>query len=103
MGHWLISRGVEVIYEQFMEFQSIQNLVNRRMQVYDNNSLKESQNLLGNLLADYLSLRINLPLFSTVVPAVIFVLLSCRPFVAITTLSTGFVGVEITCNNLCNN
>ena len=38
--------------------------------------------------------RINLPLFSTVVPAVIFVVLSCRPFVAITTLSTGFVGVE---------
>ena len=42
------------------------------------------------------SLRINLPLFSTVVPAIIFVLLSCRPFVAITTLSTGLVGVEVT-------
>ena len=42
------------------------------------------------------NLRINLPLFSTVVPAVIFVALSCRPFVAITTLSTGFVGVEVT-------
>ena len=41
-------------------------------------------------------LVINLPLFSTVVPAVIFVFLSCRPFVAITTLSTGFVGVEVT-------
>ena len=40
--------------------------------------------------------RINLPLFSTVVPAVIFVFLSCKPFVAITTLSTGFVGVEVT-------
>ena len=40
--------------------------------------------------------RINLPLFSTVVPAVIFVVLSWRPFVAITTLSTGFVGVEVT-------
>ena len=39
---------------------------------------------------------INLPLFSTVVPAVTFVFLSCRPFVAITTLSTGFVGVEVT-------
>ena len=38
--------------------------------------------------------RINLPLFSTVVPAIIFVFLSCRPFVAITTLSTGLVGVE---------
>ena len=32
--------------------------------------------------------QINLPLFSTVVPAIIFVFLSCRPFVAITTLST---------------
>ena len=32
--------------------------------------------------------RINLPLFSTVVPAIIFVFLSCRHFVAITTLST---------------
>ena len=42
------------------------------------------------------SVRINLPLFSTVIPAVIFVFLSCRPFVAITTLSTGFVGVEVT-------
>ena len=31
--------------------------------------------------------RINLPLFSTVVPAIIFIFLSCRPFVAITTLS----------------
>ena len=39
---------------------------------------------------------INLPLFSTVVQAIIFVFLSCRPFVAITTLSTGFVGVEVT-------
>ena len=43
-----------------------------------------------------LPLRINLPLFSTVVPAIIFMFLSCRPFVAITTLSTGFVGVEET-------
>ena len=32
--------------------------------------------------------RINLPLFSTVVPGIIFMFLSCRPFVAITTLST---------------
>ena len=40
--------------------------------------------------------RINLPLFSTVVPAVTLVFLSCRPFVAITTLSTGFVVVEVT-------
>ena len=37
---------------------------------------------------------INLPLFSTVVPAIIFMFLSCRPFVAITTLSTGLVGVD---------
>ena len=43
-----------------------------------------------------LHVRINLPLFSTVVPAVTFVFLSCGPFVAITTLSTGFVGVEVT-------
>ena len=40
--------------------------------------------------------RINLPLFSTVVPPSIFMFLSCRPFVAITTLSTGLVGVEVT-------
>ena len=40
--------------------------------------------------------RINLPLFSTVVPAIIFMFLSCRPLVAITTLSTGLVGVEVT-------
>ena len=39
--------------------------------------------------------RINLPLFSTVVPASIFMFLFCRPFVAITTLSTGLVGVEL--------
>ena len=37
-----------------------------------------------------------LPLFSTVVPAIIFMCLSCRPFVAIATLSTGLVGVEVT-------
>ena len=42
-----------------------------------------------------ISVRINLPLFSTVVPASIFMFLSCRPFVAIT-LSTGLVGVEVT-------
>ena len=42
------------------------------------------------------TIRINLPLFSTVVPASIFMFLSCRPFVAITTLSTGLVGVEVT-------
>ena len=41
-------------------------------------------------------LRINLTLFSTVVSASIFMFLSCRPFVAITTLSTGLVGVEVT-------
>ena len=40
--------------------------------------------------------RINLPLFSTVVPAIIFVLLSCRPFVAITTLSTLSPETEVT-------
>ena len=34
--------------------------------------------------------------YKIIVPAVIFVFLSCRPFVAITTLSTGFVGVEVT-------
>ena len=39
--------------------------------------------------------RINLPLFSIVVPSTIFMFLSCRPFVAITTLSTGLVGVEV--------
>ena len=37
---------------------------------------------------------INCDLFSTVVPASIFMFLSCRPFVAITTLSTGLVGVD---------
>ena len=40
--------------------------------------------------------RINLPLFSTVVPSSVFMFLSCRPFVVITTLSTGLVGVEVT-------
>ena len=44
----------------------------------------------------FLNVLCNLPLFSTVVPVVTFVFLSCRPFVAITTLSTGFVGVEVT-------
>jgi hypothetical protein len=40
--------------------------------------------------------RFNLPLFSTVVAPSIFLFLSCRPFVAITTISTGLVGVEVT-------
>ena len=39
--------------------------------------------------------RINLPLFSTVVPSNICMFLSCRPFVVITLL-TGLVGVEVT-------
>ena len=43
-----------------------------------------------------LEVRINLPLFSTVVPAIILMFLSCRPFVAITTLSTGLVSVQVT-------
>ena len=38
-----------------------------------------------------ISVRINLPLFSIVV-----LFLSCRPFVAITTLSTGLVDVKVT-------
>ena len=40
--------------------------------------------------------RINLPLFSTIIPSSIFMFLSCRPFVVITTLSTGLVDVEVT-------
>ena len=47
-------------------------------------------------ILDAYILRINLPLFSTVVPACVFMFLSCRPLVAITTLSTGLVGVEVT-------
>ena len=43
-----------------------------------------------------ISVRINLPLFSTVVPAIICMFLSCRPFVVIKTLSTVLVGVEVT-------
>ena len=43
-----------------------------------------------------ISVRINLPLFSTVVPSNICMFLSCRPFVVITTFSTGLVGVEVT-------
>ena len=39
-------------------------------------------------------IRINLPLFSYVVPFNICMFLSCRPFVFITTLSTGLVGVD---------
>ena len=48
------------------------------------------------VLRHVILITINLPLFSTVVPAVTLVFPSCRPFVAITTLSTGFVGVEVT-------
>ena len=43
-----------------------------------------------------LAVSITVPLFSTVVPSSIFMFLSCRPIVVITTLSTGLVGVEIT-------
>ena len=44
----------------------------------------------------WMIVRINLPLFSTIVTSSIFMFLSCRPFVVITTLSTGLVGVEVT-------
>ena len=43
-----------------------------------------------------LLVRINLPLFSTVLPSNSRLFLSCRPFVVITTFSTGLVGVEVT-------
>ena len=46
-----------------------------------------------------ISVRINLPLFSTVVTSNNIMFLSCRPFVVITTLSTGLVGVELTSVN----
>ena len=39
--------------------------------------------------------RINLPLFSTVIPSNSRLFLSCRPLVVIT-FSTGLVGVEVT-------
>ena len=41
-------------------------------------------------------LRINLPLLSTVLPSNSRLFLSCRPFVVITTFSTGLVDVEVT-------
>ena len=40
--------------------------------------------------------RINLPLFYTVLPSSSRLFLSCRPFDVITTFSTGLVGVEAT-------
>ena len=48
-----------------------------------------------NVKVQYRTFRINLALFSTVVPSIICMFLSCRPFVVIT-LSTGLVGVEVT-------
>ena len=44
----------------------------------------------------FINIKINLPLFSTVFPSNSLLFLSCRPFVVITTLSTGLVGVEVT-------
>ena len=61
----------------------------KRAVQYDMQSLHFSPVLLSYAY----TVRINLPLFSTVVPTIIFVFLSCRPLVAITTLSTGLVGV----------
>ena len=43
----------------------------------------------------YCRVRINLPLFSTVLPSNSWLFLSCRPFVVITTFSTGLVGVVV--------
>ena len=43
-----------------------------------------------------IEVRINLPLFSTVLPSNRRLFLSCRPFVVITTFSTGLVGVKVT-------
>ena len=40
--------------------------------------------------------KINLPLLSTVLPSNSMLFLSCKPFVVITTFSTGLVGVEVT-------
>ena len=58
---------------------------------------KKKQKIITDfLIHKYILYRINLPLFSTVLPSSIFMFLSCRPFVVITTLSTGLVGVEVT-------
>ena len=46
------------------------------------------------LLYDTFIARINLPLFSTVLPSNSRLFLSCRPFVVNTTFSTGLVDVE---------
>ena len=51
--------------------------------------------LFQSFLALFVFKKANVPLFSTVVPASIFMFLSCRPFIVITTLSTGLVGVEV--------
>ena len=60
-------------------------------------SIYWTQLILLNILSTIHNLvRINLPLFFTVVPSNICMFLSCRPFVVITTLSTGLVGVEVT-------
>ena len=45
------------------------------------------------------AVRINLPLFSTVLPSNSRLFLSCSPFVVITTFSTGLVDVEVTSVN----
>ena len=46
------------------------------------------------ILNMFVTVRINLPLFSNV-PSNVCMFLSCRPFVVITLLSTGLVGVEV--------
>ena len=56
-----------------------------------NHHLKSQQLTSCKLLSD----RIKLPLFSTVFPSNICMFLSRRPFVVITTLSTGLVDVEV--------
>ena len=51
------------------------------------NIVINKNNDINNVLFDYIYL-------STVVPSSIFMFLSCTPFVVITTLSTGLVGVD---------
>jgi hypothetical protein len=78
------------------------NWASRRKYIYTKRLLWRDPNLIpgiyiSNYFQNYLiSVRINLSLFSTVLPSNSRLFLSYRPFVVITAFSTGLLGVEVT-------
>ena len=86
-----------IVFIKIVSFTSVleaSDLFCRKILVWLDHDLRDRNSRIESELLVLTRIRINLPLFSTVVPSNICMFLSCRPFVVMTTLSTGLVGVS---------